>query len=312
MVVRFFVTAWIATMIVRTNIYAGLFALVMSGSATAQSAPHQEILSVHDLGDDAYWVEGGVANSGFIVGDKGVIVIDAQMFMPAAKAELAQIAKITPKPVEAIILTHSDPDHINGVPVYSRGAEVIAQTNAKAEILQAIADPKSNGMPPPPEMKDYIPSLAVDHNEHVVRDGVQLVLLHVAPAHTDGDLVVYLPDKKIVFAGDLLTPAVGPWPGIHLNKRGSSLGWIEFAKAMLALDADVFVSGHGEALTRAQVADRVRRAEQRRAEIKVLFEQHKSLAEAKAILSDKALPGLAARFPTFVETTYQELEAGQP
>ena len=264
-------------------------------------------LSLHALPGGTYWVGGGVSNTGFVIGDKGVIAIDAQYFAITAKNELSEIARITPKPVNVIILTHSDPDHINGLPAFPAGAEIIAQENAKAEMVQALADLHPAFTKPPAELKDYLPTHTVKNREDLSLDGIRVILIHTAPAHTDGDLVVFLPAQRLVFAGDLLAPAVGPYPGIHLEKHGSSLGWIESVKAMLALDADIFISGHGSSLSRPEVAARLAAAETRRAEIKTLVDEHKSLEEVKEALHDVPLTGAAARFPTFTETTYQEL-----
>ena len=294
---------------------AAIFALLVP-SAVAQpqsrgaGIPSPNVaLSVTALPGHAYWVGGGISNTGFIVGDKGVIAIDAQYFLVTAKNERVEIAKITPKPVNAIILTHSDPDHINGLPAFAPGAEIIAQENAKAEMVAALADPHPAFTKPPPEMKDYLPTRTVKNREELVLDGVRVILIHTAPAHTDGDLVIFLPAQKVVFAGDLLAPAVGPYPGIHLEKHGSSLGWIESVKAMLALDADIFISGHGPSLTHAEVAERLATAIARRAEIAKLVSEHMSLEQVKTTLHDAPLTGTAARFPTFTETTYQELTA---
>ena len=204
-------------------------AFAQPGPMSAGVAP-----AAKQVAPGVYWVPGAISNSGFIIGDRGVVAIDAQIFIPATRAEVAEIASLTPNPINAVILTHSDPDHINGLPAFPRGIEVIAQENAKLEIEGAIADPKSNGMPPPAEIRDYVPTHTVRRSESLTLDGVRLVLIHTAPAHTDGDLVVYLPRYKVVFAGDLLTPAIGLYPGIHLNKHGSSLGWIASVRAMLA------------------------------------------------------------------------------
>ena len=273
--------------------------------------PLTETLSVAPLRGGAYWVSGGIGNTGFVVGASGVVAIDAQMFVPTTRKELEEIRRITAKPVDTVILTHSDPDHINGLPAFASGIGVIAQENAAREIRRVIAEPASNGFPPPPEIARYAPTKVVKDREEALIDGVPMVLLHTAPAHTDGDLAVYLPAQRIVFAGDLLTPAIGPYPGIHLDKHGSSLGWIASMKAILALDADLYVPGHGDMLPKDELARRLAAAERRRAEIKALFDQGRSLEEARATLKDVALKGLASRFPTFVETTYQELAAEQ-
>ena len=136
-------------------------------------------------------------------------------------------------------------------------------------------------------------------------------LFHVASGHTDGDLVVYLPAQKIVFAGDLLTegdpgiPLQGRYPVIHLNEYGSSAGWIRDMRAILALPADTFVGGHGHAVRdRATLAGWLKTVEEQRARIKAMFDAGKSLAEIKTALGESGPP---ARFPTFTETTYQEL-----
>ena len=76
---------------------------------------------------------------------------------------------------------------------------------------------------------------------------------------------------------------------------------------MLALDADIFVAGHGDLQTREQVQARLQVAEQRRAAIMALVEAHKTLAEIKAALRDPPPTGVARMFPTFTETTYDEL-----
>jgi hypothetical protein len=76
---------------------------------------------------------------------------------------------------------------------------------------------------------------------------------------------------------------------------------------MLAIDADIFISGHGDPLSRTELASRIAVAESRRAQIKAMVDDHKSLEQIKQALNDAPLTGAAARFPTFTETTYQEL-----
>jgi glyoxylase-like metal-dependent hydrolase (beta-lactamase superfamily II) len=273
--------------------------------------PLTETLSVKSLGGGAYWVSGGIGNTGFIVGNTGVIAIDAQMFIPTARKQLAEIAKITTKTVKVMVLTHSDPDHINGLPAFPIGMEIIAQSNAKQVMQALVGDPNSNGFPPSPEIGNYVPTRTVKDSETTVLDGVPVVLIHTGPAHTDDDLVIYLPMQKLVFAGDLLTPAIGPYPGIHLEKHGSSLGLFAALRALIALDADTFVPGHGEVLSKGELKSRLKAAEERRGQIKALFDQGKTLAEIKATLNDVPLKGAAARFPTFITTTYQELVAAK-
>ena len=246
-----------------------------------------------------------------IVGDKGVIAVDAQASPPSAQAELAAIARVTAKPVDTVILTHSDSDHINGLPGFARGMRIIAQETAGAEMHDILTDPHPRGGPLPAGLGDYLPNQLVRHEQTMTLDGVRMVFFHFASGHTDGDLVTYLPAQKIVFAGDLITegdpgiPQGGLYPVIHLNKRGTSAGWIAAIKGILALDADRFVGGHGHAIRdRATLVATLKAVETRRAEVKRLFDDGKSLAEIKVALGET---GPALRFPTFTDTTYEEL-----
>lgn len=269
--------------------------------------PLTENLSIHSLGGGAYWVEGGISNTGFVVGETGVIAIDAQMFIPTAKKQLAEIAMMTSKPLKTVVLTHSDPDHINGLSAFPIGVDIIAHSEVN-QVFEALEkDNSSNGFPPSPEIKNYLPTQTVKETFQTVLDGVQMVFVYTGPAHTSGDLAIYLPAQKLVFAGDLLTPAIGPYPGVHLEKKGSSLGMLVAMKVLLELDAETYVPGHGEPVNKSEFRKILNASELRRNQIKKLFDQGMTLAEIKRSLNDEPLRGLAARFPTFIETTYQEL-----
>src|SRR5947209_17278369 len=93
----------------------------------------------HQLKPNLYWVEGGGGNSTVIVGNNGVIVIDAKTTKAGGQELLDDIAKITPKPVTTVILTHSDGDHVNGLAAFPAGVKVIAQENDKKEQDAALA-----------------------------------------------------------------------------------------------------------------------------------------------------------------------------
>jgi cyclase len=114
------------------TIVAGLAAT----PAMAQQPPTP--LSVKQLKPDVYWTQGGVgSNTGIIIGKTGVIVIDAGTTADSAKDRLAEIAKLTPKPVTHVILTHSDGDHVNGVAAFPAGVTVVAHEGNKKEHEEA-------------------------------------------------------------------------------------------------------------------------------------------------------------------------------
>ncbi len=154
-----------------------------------------------------------------------------------------------------------------------------------------------------------LPQRTIGTSESFVVHGIRMVLTYIAPAHSSGDLLVYLPDQKLVFAGDIITTNTGQYPIIHYDTGGSSLGWIATVKAMLALDADTFVSGHGPVATRADLQTMLRDAERRRDQVKALYMQGKTLEEVKAALPEAPSP---LPFLSYVESTYMELSKGYP
>jgi glyoxylase-like metal-dependent hydrolase (beta-lactamase superfamily II) len=281
---------------------AGIALAALAAAQPAAPAP----FVTHQLTPNVYWIEGGGGNSGVIVGDKGVIVIDAKTTAAGGKELLADVAKITPKPVTTVIETHSDGDHINGLVSFPTGIAIVAHENNKKEQDTAFA---AGGRGGPPE--GYLPNQLVSKNRETLKiDGIKLELLHWAPAHTSGDLVIYLPDAKVVFTGDIIAAQL-PDPLIHLEKNGSSAGWIATAKGITGLNADRFVPGHGDVQTKAAIQKRLADAEAKRAKIKALVAQGKSLDEIKAAVGDpppaQGRGGRGPAFPTFTEVVYREL-----
>jgi len=296
-------TKFQATPVVALILAALLYAF--AAPAGAQGPPAPAPVTVKPLNGNVYWTQGGAgSNTGFIVGTNGVFVVDAKQTADSGKETLAAIAKVTPKPVTDVIITHSDGDHVNGLAAFPTGLTIIAQENCKKEMEASLNNPQ--GAAP----RDYMPTKTVDKKESLTIDGVQVTLLHWAPAHTSGDLVVFLPAQKIVFTGDIVAAQM-PYPFIHLEKNGTSLGWIETMKGILALDADSFVPGHGDLQTRADLQKRLADAEARRAKIQELVTQGKTLDEVKQALGEAPPPAAASgrgpRFASFTDVVYQEL-----
>jgi cyclase len=281
---------------------AGLSAFATLASA---QAPAPMPFVTHQLKPNVYWIEGGGGNSGVIVGEKGVIVIDAKTTAAGGKELLDDIAKITPKPVTTVILTHSDGDHVNGLASFPMGITIIAHENNKKEQETALA---AGGRGAPPA--GHLPTRVVTKNkENLKIEGVKLEVLHWAPAHTSGDLVVYLPSEKIVFTGDIIATQMAD-PLIHAEKNGSSEGWITTTKGIVALNSDQFVPGHGMIQSKSDIQTRLTNTEAKRAKIKELVAQGKSLEEVRAAVGDPppAAPGgRGPNFPSFTTVVYNEL-----
>ena len=105
---------------------------VFTASGWAQHPAQQ--LTMKMLKPDVWVGLGGAGgNSTIIIAKNSVIVVDAKQTEPGAKDLLAEIAKITPKPVKTVFITHSDGDHVNGIVAFPKDVKVITHENNKKE-----------------------------------------------------------------------------------------------------------------------------------------------------------------------------------
>ena len=244
-----------------------------------------EPLKVTKIKDDIYLAKGGRggndANVGFVVGKSGVIFVDSKNSAESEKDVLVEIAKITPEPVNTAIILHSD--HELGITALPAGLTIIAQENTKKEMEVSTA---RDAVP-----RDYFPTKTIAKDETMTIDGVRVRLLHWAPAHASGDLIAYFPAQRVAFAGDLI---VTDFPlgatQIHPELHGSVAGWIESVKEMLALNADTYVSGHGDLFTKNDVRTKLAFIEDKWDKMRVMVAQGKSLDEIKTALGESIEP----------------------
>jgi glyoxylase-like metal-dependent hydrolase (beta-lactamase superfamily II) len=123
-------------------------------------------------------------------------------------------------------------------------------------------------------------------------DGVKLEFYHWAPAHTSGDLIVYLVDQRVAATGDIIvTNRADDNPNVHFEKNGSTAGWIETVKGLIGLHAETYVTGHGTLLKQADLERKLAATTERRNRIAAMIKDGKTLDEIKAALPDAPAPG---------------------
>ena len=257
-------------------------------------------VAAEQIRDGLYLVRGGSgANTAFYITKSAVFAVDAKMTADSAAAMLAEIAERTSAPLTTIIITHSDGDHINGLPGFPKGLDIIAHKNCKADMEKAAADL--------PALGDYIPNITVDQDLLPLYkdDDGWINLAYFGPAHTSGDLVVWFPREEAVFVGDLLF--VGRDPLIHRHKNGNSFGYVKTLKGLLNLTPriEIFLSGHADPLGRTNVEGLISTMEDRQAEVKALVGEGRTLEDVKKAFGIEEAPG--RRWPSLVETIYLEL-----
>lgn len=202
----------------------GLIGAAPVCAASWNAAGRQAPAGVHFRAGD---LKRGQSNSGFIVGSEWVTAIDAPT-PEAATDMLAEIARITPKPVRYLVLTHGHGDHVQGAGVFtSKGATVIA-----AEALRKSVEEKG------------LASRALFVGDRMaLSDGVRTIeLLHFGRAHSPGDLFVLLPSEGALFSGD----AVLNMPAMYLGEC-NLIHWIRTLRALARRGLAAVYPGHGPA-----------------------------------------------------------------
>jgi glyoxylase-like metal-dependent hydrolase (beta-lactamase superfamily II) len=141
---------------------------------------------------------------------------------------------------------------------------------------------------------------------------------------------VYLPAQKIVSTGDIVsTNRADDNPNVHFEKNGSTEGWLTSMKGLIALNADTYITGHGDLLTKADLQRKMTATTERRNKIAAMVKEGKTLDQIRTALPDAPAPGApapAAAAPggaggarggpaparplTFVESAYQEITKG--
>lgn len=246
-----------------------------------------------------YEVKGGRgANCGFYVGDKGVLVIDAKMTKESAQEMIAAIRKVTSLPLKHMIITHSDGDHVNGLVGFSRGINIIAHHHARNDMDEAF---KEN------TQRIYLPDQTFSRKLFLYLDDKKIELHHFGPAHTNGDVIVYFPEDKVAFIGDLYFR--GRDPLVHRHKKGNSFGLVKTLQAVLELDADTFVHGHGDIASRADIQAFIDALEVKQKKIKDMIDRGRTLEQVKKAFEVKDQPPRPGgrRFLNLVEVIYLEL-----
>jgi glyoxylase-like metal-dependent hydrolase (beta-lactamase superfamily II) len=190
----------------------------------------------------------GQPNAGFVVTSEGVVVIDALASPKQGRELLQAIRSITRQPVKWLVLTHHHPDHHFGAVVFQReGARIIAHPDRAtlaseggedalmADWVRVVGLDAMRGF----EFADT-PDRPVTGTDTLSLGGRTLVIAHPGAAHSPGDLVVWLPKERILFAGDLLVE-----DGVTMVVDGNSGVLLQALERIDSLRPRSVVPGHG-------------------------------------------------------------------
>ena len=264
--------------------------------------------------DNIYTVvqgEGVDSNTTFIVTRDGVIVIDTRTTPAEAKKALAELRKITDKPVLYTINTHYHGDHTFGNQVFSESKTIIAHENVRKMLTGQNGQNhlemfKTFGVPGLDEVEITLPNVVYKKKMEIFLGGYHLELLHLGKGHTDGDTVVYLEALKLVIAGDLVFANSIPYMGDAYVDS-----WIESLQTLHNYDIEIVVPGHGEVGGKTTLIAMKHYLMKLRNKVKHQISEGKSLAETKKIVSESLRAeysswGHPERIEGTVERAYME------
>jgi cyclase len=188
--------------------------------------------------DGSWWIN----NTGFLVGADGVVSIDTCATERRTRDYLDAVAAVTPQPVRTLVNTHHHGDHTNGNCLLP-AATIIGHERCRDGVLEspigavgALFDPVEWG-----ELEVAAPFVTFDGRLDIHVDDLRVELHAIGtPAHTNGDIVAWLPAHSVLFAGDLVFNG-----GTPFVVMGSIAGSLLAVERVRAFGAETIVPGHG-------------------------------------------------------------------
>ncbi|WP_461831856.1 MBL fold metallo-hydrolase [Aquifex sp.] len=201
----------------------------------------------------SYENRGFISNAYFYVADDGVLVIDSLSTYKLGRELVETIKSITDKPIRFLVITHYHTDHFYGIKAFKEtGAETIAHEYA----FEYLSNPSSYNffLARKKLLKEHMegtellpPSITLTKSLNIYlkvgKDYRKFEVMHLCKGHTNGDIVVYIPDEKILFSGDIVFDGRLPFLG-----SGNSGTWIKCLDEILEMEPKVLLPGHGNPL----------------------------------------------------------------
>jgi cyclase len=197
---------------------------------------------------------GSGGNIALSVGDDGAFIVDDQ-FAPLTDKINAAVAKLTARPVRFVINTHWHFDHTGGNENYGKaGAVIVAHDNVRKRMsVDSAIEFLKQTFPASPAAALPVITFADSVTLHLNGDVIEVT--HVAPAHTDGDVVVRFTKANVIHMGDLYMN--GMYPFVDISSGGKVDGVVAAADKALAManDQTKIIPGHGPLATKATLKE---------------------------------------------------------
>jgi glyoxylase-like metal-dependent hydrolase (beta-lactamase superfamily II) len=237
----------------RLTLCTALLAACVASSASAQQDLSKVQITANKLPGGIAMLTGAGGNIGVSAGEDGVFLIDDQ-FAPLTEKIRAAVKDLSDAPIRFVINTHWHGDHTGGNENMGKaGAVIVAHENVRKRMSteQFMAAMNRKVEPSP---KAALPLVTFTDSVTFHVNGHAIHAFHVAPAHTDGDVVLHFRDANVIHAGDVFFS--GRYPLIDVASGGSIEGMIAADDRILALSDEktAIMPGHGPISDRAGLA----------------------------------------------------------
>jgi glyoxylase-like metal-dependent hydrolase (beta-lactamase superfamily II) len=253
--------------------------LILPAIGSAQDKPAEFVAT--RLSGTVTMLKGQGGNVGISAGEDWVYIIDDQI-QPVTQQLLAEIRKISDRPIRFIINTHHHADHVGGNEVISgTGAIIVAHDN----VYQRMSTRQFNNFlnkTTEPWAAGALPVITFSDRITLHLNGEDVTVTHVANGHTDGDAIIHFPVSNVIHMGDIYFN--GLYPFIDLDSGGSLQGilaGVELALTMAKKDTRI-IPGHGPLSTPTELTAYRDFLVQAQANVQALIDQGKSLEEVIA------------------------------
>jgi glyoxylase-like metal-dependent hydrolase (beta-lactamase superfamily II) len=200
----------------------------------------------------------GDPNTGVVIGDDGVLVIDTRATPVMAEDVIRQVRQVTEKPIKYLLLSHYHAVRVMGASAYK--APYIIASQGTFELIkergQQDFDSEVQRFPRLFRSVESVPgltwpNLVFDRSLTLWMGKTEVQIKHIGKGHTRGDTIAWLPEEKVLFSGDLVEEGAAPYCGDAYFKE-----WPETLERLRAFKAERLVPGRGDAMMTATAADK--------------------------------------------------------
>ena len=224
----------------------------MSKAFASQADLQEKKVSFTKLSDNAYaYTAEGDPNTGVIIGDDAVMVIDTQATPVMAQDVIRRIREVTDKPIQYVVMSHYHAVRVLGASAY-QARHIIASQDTRDLIVERGAQDMKSEIERFPRLFQAVetipgltwPTITFKGEMTLWLGSLEVKLMQVGRGHTKGDTIVWLPQQKILFSGDLVEFDATPYAGDAYFSD-----WPQTLDTLAAMLPLALVPGRGAALT---------------------------------------------------------------